>query len=142
MAKTIRVHLFADPIDFDQTKEYASERLRVAAEAYRLRRGEGVEFEFTASSEPDYPERAFDLLLFDYGGIGIAGGGVLQEHTTLKLLQHAEEHPSRTYVLVSAFTRQAAVEFAADAGQEIPANVHLDVEEFFRDFAEGRIVLV
>jgi hypothetical protein len=67
--------------------------------------------EVTNGSFHDMP---FDVLFFDYGGIGNVGHGMFDSMTNY-LLKHAENHPSNCYIVTSEFTwkymREALDEF-------------------------------
>jgi hypothetical protein len=45
----------------------------------------------------------FDVLFFDYGGIGTVGHSMF-DHMSRALLEDAENHPSKVYIIVSTFT--------------------------------------
>lgn len=56
--------------------------------------------------EPQFLEnRRFDVLFFDWGGMSI--GNSMLEHFCDEIIKHAEEHPSRIYVMNSTFTAYA-----------------------------------
>jgi len=54
---------------------------------------------------PDVFEAKFDVLFFDWGGMSI--GNSLMQSFCRQILIHAEEHPSRLYIMNSQVTAEA-----------------------------------
>lgn len=72
-------------------------------------------------------DKNFDILLFDYGGSYIIGLG---RDVIDLIIRHAEDHPSRYYVLTSAFTA-AAVNDCAKRYHDLPANIVFGMDELY-----------
>jgi len=75
---------------------------------------------------PQILKDSFDILFFDWGGMSM--GNSLLEHFCDYILKHAEENPSRIYIMNSTFTAYAmrdAKEEYGDEFKEIP-NVFLN----------------
>ena len=138
----VRVHLYADPMGFEQDKEYAEQRwLESIPRDYLAKHGVRLDVEFTASDAPDFEDRGFDILLCDYSGLGLYGASEFARRASDTIVQHAKEHPSRYYAIVSRFTQLAVEDFLADLGEDPPANLHLDDEEFIEGVLNGTIAL-
>lgn len=80
----------------------------------------GYDLEIEHIQQPPFDKytstsQSFDILFFDYGGAGVVGNSMF-EHMTHALLQDAEDHPSRVYIVTSSFTwdymREAREAFA------------------------------
>lgn len=95
----------------------------------------------TASDTPDFEDRGFDVLMCDYGGVDVYGASEFARRASDMIVRHAKENPSRYYVLVSRFTRFAIEDFLSDLGEDPPANLHLDDEEFIKGIVDGTIAL-
>jgi hypothetical protein len=67
----------------------------------------------------------FDIIVFDYGALGSVGGDrTLQNMFSDDILYHAEEHPSKYYIVNSNFTMLAINEFLGqNKGREMPSNM-------------------
>lgn len=76
----------------------------------------------------------FDILFFDWGGMCM--GNSLLETFCEYILEHAEEHPSKLYVMCSTFTTRAMNEALIEMKNR-PANVLLSVKEFIDFFKMG-----
>ncbi len=77
---------------------------------------------------PRVLNESFDVLFFDWGGMCI--GNNMIYHFCRNILKHAEDNPSKYYVMVSAFTREAMKDAIDAFGEEKPFNVFLSIEEF------------
>ena len=138
----VRVHLYADPMGFEQDKEYAEQRWQESIPRdYLAKHGVRLEVDVTASDLPDFEERSFDVLMCDYGGLNVYGASEFARRASDMIVRHAKEHPSRYYVLISNFTRYAVEDFLADLSEEPPANLYLDDEEFIKGVVDGTIAL-
>lgn len=127
---------------FEQDKELAEQRwLEAVPRDYLAKHGVRLEVELTASDLPDFEDRGFDVLMCDYGGLNIYGASEFARRASDLIVRHAKEHPSRYYVLVSAFTRFAVEEFLDDLGEDPPANIYFDDEAFIKGIVEGTIAL-
>jgi hypothetical protein len=75
-------------------------------------------------------ERYYDLLLFDWGGMSI--GNSLLGTFCKYICEEAENCPSRYYVMVSQFTKNAMEDIMYEIGGEEykPINVFLSLENF------------
>ena len=71
----------------------------------------------------------FDILFFDWGGMGIVDNRILYDNCRA-LLRDAEGHPSRFYVVVSAFTEMAMKDAMSEFAGTVPANVFLSIKDF------------
>jgi hypothetical protein len=69
--------------------------------------------------------RHFDILFFDYGG---AGNDFLFSNIRA-FVADAKEHPSRFYVIVSEFTKEATKEFLENFGENKSANIFFNIDE-------------
>jgi hypothetical protein len=78
----------------------------------------------TTTAPPFYSDGDFDILLFDWGGMSM-GNSVLQDFCR-EIIKHAEDHPSRVYVMASSFTGRAMMDAMAEMGDR-PANVYLSI---------------
>ncbi|KKN82743.1 hypothetical protein LCGC14_0305670 [marine sediment metagenome] len=81
------------------------------------------------SDLPQVLKENFDILFFDWGGMSM-GNSCLQ-HFCRYIIKHAEDNPSRVYVMVSTMTSYAmadALDFMNDCGEK-PCNVYLSIEE-------------
>jgi len=72
--------------------------------------------------------RDFDVLFFDWGGMSM--GNTMMEHFCGNIIEHAENHPSKYYIMVSTFTEDAMREAIAHYGDDRPFNVFLNIDEF------------
>jgi hypothetical protein len=78
---------------------------------------------------PPYNEIDFDFLLFDYGGL-LPGCESLIQTNCRWLIEDARNHPSRCYVMVSSFTRQAMEDYLTDLDSSELHNIFMDVKSF------------
>ena len=69
----------------------------------------------------------FDVLFFDWGGMSL--GNSMMDHFCRYILEHAEDHPNRFYVMVSSFTKEAMADAVETLGKDKPFNVMLSVDE-------------
>jgi hypothetical protein len=70
----------------------------------------------------------FDILFFDWGGMSV-GNDCLQRFCRY-ILDDAENHTNRYYVMVSMFTEEAMKDAVMDFGKSKPFNVFLSVNKF------------
>lgn len=66
-----------------------------------------------------FRDQTFDVLFFDYGGIGMIGHGMF-DSMTRELLEHAENHPSNCYIITSEMTWQ----YMREAREEFEDKLH------------------
>ena len=65
-------------------------------------------------------------------------GNSVLESLCNELIDHAKEHPSRSYVMVSSFTKEAmedALETLEREPEGKPANIFLTLEDFAKFYA-------
>lgn len=78
----------------------------------------------------DFPvlDKKFDVLFFDWGGMSL--GNSLLESFCDEILEHAEEHPSKIYVMTSTFTESAMKDAMYQYGDRIKdvSNVFLNIK--------------
>jgi len=79
----------------------------------------------------------FDTLFFDWGGASC--GNSLLETFVKRIMNHATEHPSKMYVVVSNFSSRAFEDASDEFGIDIPANLFLRIEKYI-DF-EGHGII-
>lgn len=115
----VKVHLCSDREDHE--KDYDS----LLGEFER--RGIATYADFTAAVTPDWNDRHFDVLVFDWGGMEF--GNNLLDSLSRELVHYATEHPNKEIVISSAFT-QHAVKDAARGLPDMP-NIYLGMEGFF-----------
>jgi hypothetical protein len=72
------------------------------------------------------PEIEFDVLFFDYGGL-LPGCESLIQSNYRWLLDNANEHMSRMYVMASRFTKYAMLDICMN---HVPPNIYLTVKDF------------
>lgn len=73
--------------------------------------------------------RDYDILFFDYGGIGQFAPGMLGSMARY-FVKDALNNPSKYYVLNSSFTKYAVDEVIEDFGGDPPANLFFSPEDF------------
>ena len=71
----------------------------------------------------------FDILFFDWGGMGTLDQRLMMNYCRM-LLKDAQEHPSRFYVVASAFTELAMKDAMSEFRDSVPANVFLSIKDF------------
>ncbi len=69
----------------------------------------------------------FDILFFDWGGMST--GNSMLEHFCRHILEHAENHPDRIYIMNSSFTAEAMKDAKNEMAGGHSANVFLDLEK-------------
>lgn len=74
-------------------------------------------------------ELPYDILFFDWGGMSL--GNSMMEHYCRYILDEAENHPSKCYVMVSRMT-EAAMQDAMGSMSTTLANVFLELKDFAR----------
>jgi hypothetical protein len=89
--------------------------------------------EIKHEENPNFEEHYFDVLFFDWGGASL--GNSMMDHFCRRILNHANEHPSRFYVMTSNFTKAAMKDAIREFGDDKPANIFLTVDEF-KPYAE------
>lgn len=77
----------------------------------------------------------FDTLFFDWGGMSL--GNSLMEHFCRDILSHAQDHPSKSYVMVSSFTEAAMKEAIAYFDKDKPFNIFLNIDSFAKYLKEN-----
>ena len=115
--------------DFMTTEEETAEEIRAFQRKFY---NNGIEIlEIQEIDEPPFRyHRSYDILLFDWGGASL--GNSCMRHYCEYILEEALEKPSRIYIMVSSFTREAmreASESFKQANGEVPANVFMTIEE-------------
>lgn len=93
----------------------------------------GIEFE--RMEETDRfdlfnPSSHFDVLFFDYGGVGL-GNSLLYDNLKY-IIEHANDHPSRYYVMVSEMTTEAIKEIKEELGDNKPCNIFDCIDDFIK----------
>lgn len=73
----------------------------------------------------------YDILFFDWGGMGVVDQKMMSSFCRL-ILREATDHPSRFYVVTSAFTELAMKDAMASFGDAVPANMFLSLTDFIR----------
>ena len=66
--------------------------------------------------------------IFDWGGMSI--GNSMLEHFCQYILDEAREHPSRIYIMASAFTRDAMEDLQSMMRDEKFPNIYLSIENY------------
>lgn len=94
-------------------------------EAKVIEKQTGLTVEY--KEDPNFEDYYFDVLFFDWGGMSM--GNSLMERFCSRIIDHAEEHPSRFYVMASCFTSQAMDDAIYELGDKKPANILLNIEE-------------
>ncbi len=89
-------YLFADLKDFEDDKNQQEKIWKYFCEQ------NNIEFNFFATDTPEYDEKYFDVLLFDWGGMSI--GNSLLEHFSRDIIKLAEDNPNRLFVVISDMT--------------------------------------
>lgn len=78
----VRVHLYADPMGFEQDKQFAEQQwLEAIPRDYMAKHGVRLDAELTASDLPDFEDRSFDVLMCDYGGLDVYGASEFARRT-------------------------------------------------------------
>jgi len=86
-----------------------------------------LKFKFRKSGVPML-DKKFDVLFFDWGGMSI--GNSLMESFCREILFHAQEHPSKIYIMTSSFTEQAMKDMMIQYRNELKdtSNVFLNIK--------------
>jgi len=78
----------------------------------------------------EFPKESFDILFFDYGGLSVYNNTEFRDGCK-NLLKHAEDHPSKFYVLWSSVTQWAIEDMLEWTGKDKPANLLYELEELY-----------
>ena len=136
---TLRVFLFADPIDYEEDFSQHKELYKFVVQKYNKTHKAKVTLDFQGADVPNFEEKHFDILLFDWGGMSI--GNSLLEHFSNRVLKMAENYPSRYFIIVSTFTGYAVKEALEEFKDTELHNIVFDDLKFLDDFEEGKIIL-
>lgn len=79
-------------------------------------------------------EEKFDILFFDWGGMSL--GNSMLNHFCRHIIKQAFDNPSRYYVMVSLFTKNAMEDAISEGlNKDIP-NVFLTIDDFAKEFKQ------
>lgn len=85
------------------------------------------------TTKPPFDEN-FDILFFDWGGMGSMGGNTIFQSFCQEIVKLAEECPSRMFVMASYYTERAMKECQAELSSTIggaaPENIYLTIKDF------------
>jgi len=82
---------------------------------------------------PPFGETAYDILFFDWGGMMM--GNSLMESFCREIIKAAKDYPSKMFIMVSTFTKQAMREALEEfSAEEKLFNIYLDIDKFAEDF--------
>ena len=90
-----------------------------------------IAFKILIDSEFPQLKESFDVLFFDWGGMSL--GNSMLESFCDNIIEDAQNHTSRYYVMVSMMTSDAmrdALEHLKQTKQKLPFNVFLSIGEF------------
>jgi len=73
----------------------------------------------------------YDILFFDWGGMGVVDQRMMSDYCRL-MLRDATENPSRFYVVTSAFTEAAMKDAMANFADAVPGNMFLSLTDFIK----------
>lgn len=73
-------------------------------------------------------DEQYDILFFDWGGMSM--GNSLLESFCKEIYKLAEDNPSRWYIMVSYFTKEAMEEAIREFGNNKPFNIFMSIEDF------------
>lgn len=144
--RIIRVVVFEDPFAEEKNSEAELQDLLWSAAIAR-----------SNQQNPGLPQLAFrlenvekigdalsrdcDVCVLDYGALGLSGMSTLAHSWSDQIIEHAEENPSRYFVLASFHTREAMRDFLYDSSKTLPANLYLDEDKFLNEFVAGDIYI-
>lgn len=93
--KRLKFHLFSDGGDHEEdivkVKKVLSQNLE--------------EYDFEAYDTPEYADKFFDVLLFDWGGMSL--GNEMLDWFSRNIIEYIREHPSKIVVIISEMTKWA-----------------------------------
>lgn len=69
----------------------------------------------------------YEILFFDWGGMSL--GNSLIEHFCRYIYKHAEDNPSKFFIMVSAFTKEAMKEAMKEFEKDKPFNLFLSISD-------------
>lgn len=110
--KRLRFHLFSDCADHEEDIVKVKEVLNLNLTGY----------DFDAYETPEYANKYFDVLLFDWGGMAL--GNQMLDWFSRDIIEYMREHPSKAVVIISEMTKWAF----EDAMRELESE---DIQVFY-----------
>lgn len=123
-----------DPITGDLNNDANNIATSLIVDQFKKKTGRDVEYEITYSF-PFGKRRDYDVLYFDYGGLGSMCTSLLNSMVR-EFVKDVINNPSRYYVLNSTYCKYA-VQDVIDEFEESPSNLFLSTEDFVEYMCRG-----